>query len=122
VVSDNYKEGNYTMEDLDGLISDEKIANTLGVKVQSTKGLIRRHTTQLLMFGDLYVKNDRSSGGQPVKTYLLNELQQHFIFSIARPLNRNGEEIAKANKVVEIRCENYDTKKAIENKLGSRCG
>jgi len=37
---------------------------------------------------------------------LLNELQQHFIFSIARPLNRNGEEIAKANKVVEIRCKN----------------
>ncbi|KIU22258.1 hypothetical protein ff3pr_01553 [Weissella cibaria] len=117
-MSDNYKEANYTMEKLNDLASDAEIAEALGVKVQSTKGLIRRHTERLLLFGNLYVKNESSASGQTIKTYLLNELQQHFIFSIARPINRNGEEIAKANKVVEIGCENSNTNKVIVNKLG----
>ncbi|XZO07614.1 hypothetical protein ABU186_08760 [Weissella paramesenteroides] len=90
------------MEDLTNLTSDVEIAKSLGVKVPSTKQLIRKHTQQLLIFGNLYFKRERSSSGQTIKTYFLNELQQHFIFSIARPINRNGEEVAKINKVVEI--------------------
>ena len=119
-MSDNYKEGNYTMEKLDNLASDVEISEALGIKVHSTKQLIRRHISQLLFFGDVFVSkgNVSRSGGRPTKTYVLNELQQHFIFSIARPLNRNGEEIAKANKVVEIGCENSNTNKVIVNKLG----
>ena len=92
------------MDEVSDRLSDVEIAETLGIKLHSTKALIRKHISQLLVFGDVLVSKGRVSslGGRLTKTYLLNEMQQHFIFSLARPLNRNGEEVAKANKVIEI--------------------
>lgn len=93
VVSDNYKEGNYTMEDLvmygtpaEGVYTtSEIVAKYTGVSVEHVRQLTDKHKGQLERFGILGFENSKLDGrGRPHKIWHYNEQQATLLITFMR--------------------------------------
>ena len=92
-MSDNYKEGNYTMEDLvmygtpaEGVYTtSEIVAKYTGVSVEHVRQLTDKHKGQLERFGILGFENSKLDGrGRPHKIWHYNEQQATLLITFMR--------------------------------------
>lgn len=92
-MSDNYKEGNYTMEDLvmygtpaEGVYTtSEIVAKYTGVSVEHVRQLTDKHKVQLERFGILGFENSKFDGrGRPHKIWHYNEQQATLLITFMR--------------------------------------
>lgn len=92
VVSDNYKEGNYTMEDLvmygtpaEGVYTtSEIVAKYTGVDIHTIERLTRKHQAKLAVFGKLGFENRPLTSGQKQKIWHYNEPQATLLITFMR--------------------------------------
>lgn len=92
VVSDNYKEGNYTMEDLvmygtpaEGVYTtSEIVAKYTCVSVEHVRHLTNKYHDELEKFGKLVFKNSSLPSGQTRKVWHYNEQQATFLIALMR--------------------------------------
>ncbi len=92
MVSDNYKEGNYTMEDLvmygtpaEGVYTtSEIVAKYTGVSVEHVRHLTNKYHDELEKFGKLVFKNSSLPSGQTRKVWHYNEQQATFLIALMR--------------------------------------
>ena len=92
MVSDNYKEGNYTMEDLvmygtpaEGVYTtSEIVAKYTGVSVEHVRHLTNKYHDELEKFGNLVFKNSSLPSGQTRKVWHYNEQQATFLIALMR--------------------------------------
>ena len=92
MVSDNYKEGNYTMEDLvmygtpaEGVYTTgEIVAKYTGVSVEHVRHLTNKYHDELEKFGKLVFKNSSLPSGQTRKVWHYNEQQATFLIALMR--------------------------------------
>lgn len=92
MVSDNYKEGNYTMEDLvmygtpaEGVYTtSEIVAKYTGVSVEHVRHLTNKYHDELEKFGKLVFKNSSLPSGQTRKVWHYNEKQATFLIALMR--------------------------------------
>ena len=111
MVSDNYKEGNYTMDELNNLVfyhsisepaytTVDVIAEYAGIDRHQVMKVIRDHKNDLEEFGVLSYENPKpqkgSKGGRPRKDWQLNEQQVTFLFSLLD----NTPQVVKFNKAL----------------------
>lgn len=91
-MSDNYKEGNYTMEDLvmygtpaEGVYTtSEIVAKYTGVSVEHVRHLTNKYHDELEKFGKLVFKNSSLPSGQTRKVWHYNEQQATFLIALMR--------------------------------------
>lgn len=91
-MSDNYKEGNYTMEDLvmygtpaEGVYTtSEIVAKYTGVSVEHVRHLTNKYHDELEKFGKLVFKNSSLPSGQIRKVWHYNEQQATFLIALMR--------------------------------------
>lgn len=91
-MSDNYKEGNYTMEDLvmygtpaEGVYTtSEIVAKYTGVSVEHVRHLTNKYHDGLEKFGKLVFKNSSLPSGQTRKVWHYNEQQATFLIALMR--------------------------------------
>lgn len=91
-MSDNYKEGNYTMEDLvmygtpaEGVYTtSEIVAKYTGVSVEHVRHLTNKYHDELEKFGKLVFKNSSLPSGQTRKVWHYNEQQATFLITLMR--------------------------------------
>ena len=107
-MSDNYKEGNYTMDELNNLVfyhsisepaytTVDVIAEYASVQRESVNKLIRTHKADLEEFGFLSFEIPKLNGrGRPRKNWQLNEQQVTFLFSLLD----NTPQVVKFNKAL----------------------
>ena len=60
------------------------IAEGTGNKHHAVQVLIQRYENDIKSFGTLLISNEKSSGGRPVKDYLLNEQQAAFLLTLLK--------------------------------------
>ncbi len=92
MVSDNYKEGNYTMEDLvmygtpaEGVnTTSEIVAKYTGVDIHTIERLTRKHQAKLAVFGKLGFENRPLTSGQKQKIWHYNEPQATLLITFMR--------------------------------------
>ncbi len=92
MVSDNYKEGNYTMEDLvmygtpaEGVYTtSEIVAKYTDVSVEHVRHLTNKYHDELGKFGKLVFKNSSLPSGQTRKVWHYNEQQATFLIALMR--------------------------------------
>lgn len=91
-MSDNYKEVNYTMEDLvmygtpaeDVYTTGEIVAKYTGVSVEHVRHLTNKYHDELEKFGKLVFKNSSLPSGQTRKVWHYNEQQATFLIALMR--------------------------------------
>lgn len=91
-MSDNYKEGNYTMEDLvmygtpaEGVYTtSEIVAKYTDVSVEHVRHLTNKYHDELGKFGKLVFKNSSLPSGQTRKVWHYNEQQATFLIALMR--------------------------------------
>lgn len=91
-MSDNYKEVNYTMEDLvmygtpaEGVYTTgEIVAKYTGVSVEHVRHLTNKYHDELEKFGKLVFKNSSLPSGQTRKVWHYNEQQATFLIALMR--------------------------------------
>ena len=91
-MSDNYKEGNYTMEDLvmygtpaEGVYTtSEIVAKYTGVSIEHVRHLTNKYHDELEKFGKLVFKNSSLPSGQTRKVWHYNEQQATFLIALMR--------------------------------------
>ena len=92
-MSDNYKEGNYTMDELvmygtpaEGVYpTSEIVAKYTGVSVEHVRQLTDKHKVQLERFGILGFENSKLDGrGRPHKIWHYNEQQATLLITFMR--------------------------------------
>ncbi len=91
-MSDNYKEGNYTMEDLvmygtpaEGVnTTSEIVAKYTGVDIHTIERLTRKHQAKLAVFGKLGFENRPLTSGQKQKIWHYNEPQATLLITFMR--------------------------------------
>lgn len=91
-MSDNYKEVNYTMEDLvmygtpaEGVYTtSEIVAKYTGVSVEHVRHLTNKYHDELEKFGKLVFKNSSLPSGQTRKVWHYNEQQATFLIALMR--------------------------------------
>ena len=91
-MSDNYKEGNYTMEDLvmygtpaEGVYTtSEIVAKYTGVDIHTIERLTRKHQAKLAVFGKLGFENRPLTSGQKQKIWHYNEPQATLLITFMR--------------------------------------
>ena len=91
-MSDNYKEGNYTMEDLvmygtpaEGVnTTSEIVAKYTGVDIHTIERLTRKHQSKLAVFGKLGFENRPLTSGQKQKIWHYNEPQATLLITFMR--------------------------------------
>lgn len=91
-MSDNYKEGNYTMDELvmygtpaEGVYTtSEIVAKYTGVSVEHVRHLTNKYHDELEKFGKLVFKNSSLPSGQTRKVWHYNEQQATFLIALMR--------------------------------------
>lgn len=91
-MSDNYKEGNYTMDELvmygtpaEGIYTtSEIVAKYTGVSVEHVRHLTNKYHDELEKFGKLVFKNSSLPSGQTRKVWHYNEQQATFFIALMR--------------------------------------
>lgn len=91
-MSDNYKEGNYTMEYLvmygtpaEGVnTTSEIVAKYTGVDIHTIERLTRKHQAKLAVFGKLGFENRPLTSGQKQKIWHYNEPQATLLITFMR--------------------------------------
>ena len=92
VVSDNYKEGNYTMDELvmygtpvEGVYTtSEIVAKYTGIDIHTIERLTRKHQDKLSVFGKLGFENRPLPSGQKQKIWHYNEPQATLLITFMR--------------------------------------